>query len=81
MVQQFAYVHKVIGISLLSGKNKSVATVFHTHSRQQQQQQNPNHQTLFSEYLLHGLSLSKSLIKNHTTLFGLGQVINRIKHN
>ena len=24
---------------------------------------------------LHGLSLSKSLIKNHTTLFGLGQVV------
>ena len=24
---------------------------------------------------LHGLSLSKSLIKNHATLFGLGQVV------
>ena len=29
---------------------------------------------------LHGLSLRKSLIKNHATLFKLGRVINRIKH-
>ena len=31
--------------------------------------------------LLHRLSLSKSLIKNHATLFGSGQVVNQIKYN
>ena len=30
---------------------------------------------------LYGQSLKKSLIKNHETLFKLGQVINQIKHN
>ena len=30
---------------------------------------------------LYGLSLKKSLIKNHTTFFKLGQVVNKIKHN
>ena len=47
MVRQFAYVHEVAGISLLSGeKIQSAATVFHTLSRRRQQQ-NPNHQNRF----------------------------------
>ena len=30
---------------------------------------------------LYGLSLKKSLIKNHATLFESSQVVNRIKYN
>ena len=83
VVRQFAYVHKVTGISLLSRKKYKVQQYSFSHSQKLQQQK-----TLITtawacrpKPLLHGLSLRKSLIKNHATLFGLGRVINRIKHN
>ena len=71
MVWQFAYFYEVVKISLLSGKNtKCSYSVF----------------LLFFLSLspawayrpklpFHGLTLRKSLIKNHVTLFGLGRVV------
>ena len=74
MVWQFAYVHEVAGVLLLSGKNtKCGYSVFLSLKKHDQQQ------TIISKlrflHLLHGLSLRKSPIKNHATLFGLGQVV------
>ena len=56
VVRKFAYVHRVAGISLLLGKN------IEYNLRLQ----------YFLAHKKHGLSLSKSLIKNHATLFGSG---------
>ena len=105
MVRQFAYVHRVAGISLLLGKKYKVRLqCFHTISRRQQY--NKTLITKNSFYILrtwftmghktgqnffpgvacrpkpslYGLSLRKSPIKNHATLFGSGRVVNRIKH-
>jgi len=80
VVQQFAYVHGVVEISLLLGKKyKYGSTVFSLSKKY-----NPNHQN-YVLYILHTavqfFSLKKSPIKNHATLFKLGRVINRIKHN
>ena len=47
VVQQFTYVHGVAGISLLSVKIQSVATVFHTLSQDDNKDKNPNHQKQF----------------------------------
>ena len=70
--------------TIIREKLQSVATMFHTLSRRQQQQ-NPNHQNRFlypaHKPPLHGLSLRKSPIKNHATLFESGWVVNLIKHN
>ena len=49
MVRQFAYIHGIAEISLLSRKIQSAATLFQSLKRRQQQQ-NPNHQNRF---LLH----------------------------
>ena len=84
MVRQFAYVHRVAGILLLSRKNTSVAVQFFSFSKTATT--NPNHQKerfLHSSHRihnglqngpkskppLHGLSLKKYPIKNHATLF------------
>ena len=75
VIRQFAYVHRIARISLLSRKNyKCGSTLFQ--SLKNNNNKNPNHQKRF----LHRLNLKKSSIKNHATLFGLGQVVNRIKH-
>ena len=82
MVRQFAYVHRVAGISLLSGKKYKVWLQFFSHSRNTTTT-NPNHKIGFSTSCapawanrpkppLHGLSLRKSPIKNHATLFRVG---------
>ena len=69
VVQQFAYVYGVVGISLLLGKNTEYKNCGYN---------------LFSlikntacrpKPPLHGLSFSKSPIKNHAILFGLGWVV------
>ena len=49
VIRQFVYVYGVAGISLLSRKIQSAATLFQSLKRRQQQQ-NPNHQNRF---LLH----------------------------
>ena len=90
MVRQFAYVHRVAGISLLSGKNteyKIATTIFFSHIKNMATTQ---HKTLKLESRfhmsapawayrpkppLHELSLSKSPIKNHATLFESGRVV------
>ena len=52
VVRQFAYVHRVAGISLLSGKNtKCGGIVFFLTPKLQQQ--NPNHQNTFSTSRIH----------------------------
>ena len=123
VVRQFAYIHGVAGISLLSGKNteykmqlqsfilsisKNAATTQHKtlklESRfhknglngpkkklsQERCPQTPRGLSMsapawvyWPKLPFHGLSLSKSPIKNHATLFGSGQVrsSNRIKQN
>ena len=69
MVWQFAYIHGVEGISLLSGKNiKCCSTV----SLSKTTSTNPNHQNYLKKPLLHGLNLRKSPIKNHAILFWVG---------
>ena len=98
VVRQFAYVHGVAGISLLSGKNTKYKNwAYNLFSLIK------NTTTLLKETLitqsrflyikmgqknfplgpLHGLSLSKSPIKNHARLFYLGRVgsLNQIKRN
>ena len=69
VVQQFAYVYGVAGISLLLGKNTEYKNCGYN---------------LFSlikntacrpKPPLHGLSLSKSPLKNHAILFGSGRVV------
>ena len=80
MVRQFAYVHEIAGISLLLGKNTSAAVQCFSLSR------NDINKTLITKMCLlrpplYGLSLRKSPIKNRTTLFGSGRVVNWIKHN
>ena len=49
VIWQFAYVHEVVGISLLSGKKIQIAaTVFHSLTQyDNNNQQNPNHQKRF----------------------------------
>ena len=74
-------------------KIQSAATVFFSLSKTRQQQQTLIIKNGFyilctglqwatkrAKPPLHGLSLRKSLIKNHTTLFKSGRVINWIKH-
>ena len=46
MVRQFAYIHGIAEISLLSRKIQSAATMFQSLKRRRQQQ-NPNHQNQF----------------------------------
>ena len=69
MVRQFACVHEVVGISLLSGKNTEYKNcgynLFSLIKNTACQPKSP----------LHGLSLSKSPIKNHATLFGSDRVV------
>ena len=94
VVQQFAYVHGVVGISLLSRKNTEYNLRLQYFSHTKTRQQHPKtlitkvsfHNELNGPKLkppLHGLSLSKSPIKNHATLFGSGRVglSNQIKQN
>ena len=56
---KFAYVYGVARISLLLGKNTKCSYKF----------------AYWPKPPLHGLSLSKSPIKNHATLFELGRVV------
>ena len=96
MIRQFAYIHGVAGISLLSGKSTKCSYSF---SLSQNTATTPTIKTLITKvgfYIqngpkkifmsapawayrpkppLHGLSLSKSPIKNHATLFGSDRVI------
>ena len=80
VIRQFAYVHGVTGISLLSRKNtkynlrlQSFLSKTRGHNTTLK---NPNCKRRFHNGLNgHGLSLSKSSIKNHTTLFKSGRVI------
>ena len=89
VVRQFAYVHGVAGISLLSGRNtKCGYHIFSLRKNDNTKKKNPNNQITLStsgglsmsasawayrpKSPLHGLSLSKSPIKNHATLFGSG---------
>ena len=67
VVRQFAYVHGVAGISLLSRKIQSAATVFHTLSRRQQQQ-NPNHKKWF----LHHTHRIHNGLQNGSKIFPRG---------
>ena len=74
MVWQFTYVHEVARVLLLSRKNtKCSYNVFLSLKKHDQQQ------TIVSKlhflHPLHGLSLRKSPIKNHATLFGSSRVI------
>ena len=86
MIRQFAYVHGVAGISLLLGKNKeykncgynTVSLTLKNAATTSYNLKNPNHGKI-GLYIwnrpkppLHGLSLSKSPIKNHAILFGVG---------
>ena len=115
VVRQFAYIHRVAGISLLSGKNteykmqlqsfilsisKNAATTQHKTLKLESRfhknglngpknffsrgrcPQTPKGLSMsaptwvcWPKPPLHGLSLSKSSIKNHATLFGSGQVV------
>ena len=80
VIRQFAYVHGVTGISLLSRKNtkynlrlQSFLSKTRVHNTTLK---NPNCKRRFPNGLNgHGLSLSKSSIKNHTTLFKSDRVI------
>ena len=69
VVRQFACVHEVAGISLLSRKNTEYKNcdynLFSLIKNTACQPKPP----------LHGLSLSKSPIKNHAILFGSSQVV------
>ena len=81
MIWKFAYVYEVARISLLSGEKRkykvqSAAPVFLL-TLKTRPCQNPNNQIVFSKPwadTLHGLSISKSPIKNHATLFRLGWI-------
>ena len=64
VVRQFAYIHEIARILLLLGKNtKCGYSVSVSQERQQQPYKPPLRPSL------HGLSLRKSPIKNHATLF------------
>ena len=93
VVRQFSYVHRVAGISLLSGKKKiqdEATIILHNKNTATKPTIKNPHQSRFSIIqktltcpwalrlglpLLHGLSLSKSPIKNHAILFGLSRVV------
>ena len=87
MIRQFAYVHRVAKISLLSKKSTEVQLQFFSLSEKHSNHKlkNPNHQSrfphtkralkIFPKPPLHRLSPRKSPIKNHATLFKLGQVV------
>ena len=81
VVRQFAYIHGFAGISLLSGKIQSAATVFTLtfKTTNKKKKKNPNHQKWFlhpaHRFLhlpLHGLSLSKSPIKKPHNIIRVG---------
>ena len=69
VVRQFAYVHGVAGISLLSGKITECGSTFFSLLK-----------TYWPKPLLHRLSHRKSPIKNYNSIIS-GRVIIRIKHN
>ena len=81
MIQQFAYVYGVVGILLLSGKNIKCGYSFFTLSQDDDNQKTLITKNGFYilrtgftmrsglGHPLNGLSLRKSSIKNHTTLF------------
>ena len=90
VVQQFAYVYGVAGISLLSGKKGKykvqVAAPIFLLTIKTRPYQNRNNQIAFSTQNgpkppLHGLSLKRSPIKNYAILFGWVESSNRIKQN
>ena len=86
VVQQFAYVYGVAGISLLLGKNTKCklrhkfffSHIKHDHFETLITKLRFLHKTGLSKSPkppFHGLSFSKSLIKNHATLFESGRVV------
>ena len=98
VVRQFAYVHGVAGISLLSGKitKCGLRLQYFSLTKTQQQHHTKTLITKVNFYIqngpkknfmsapawayrpkppLHGLSLSKSTIKNHTILFESSRVV------
>ena len=75
----FTYIHGVAGISLLSGKNTKCDYNFFSLTKHGNTTHNKTLITKVRFYRanppLHGLSLKKSPIKNHATLFRSGQVV------
>ena len=92
VIQQFIYVHKIAGISILSGKNTSAAIQCFNLSKTTIIK-NPNYKSCVFYILCIGFTIgyktgqkfstsSENLsLKNHATLFGSDRVVNRIKHN
>ena len=92
VIQQFVYVHKITGISILSGKNTSVAIQCFNLSKTTIIK-NPNYKSCVFYILCIGFtigyktgqkfstSLENLSLKKHAILFGSGRVVNRIKHN
>ena len=82
VVRQFAYVHGVVGISLLSGKNteyKIAATILFLSPSRMRQQQPTILKTLIMAKSVYIYEMDpkncKFFIKNHAILFGSGRVV------